>query len=145
MKYLSCALGIAAALVATNAIADYQEGWDSSQFYEQVALCRQAVVYPAAKAYIEKGLKAGTGGDKLRSEVITMLPLFDASANPACFCAVNELAKARKFSEYASLIDTTARVNVLSEYMRKSVCVTRMNDSMKALQKDGAWKSLKLD
>lgn len=99
MKRLSYAL-LAACCGATPipaAAADYMDGWNPQNFFEEVAECKKAIVFPAAADYVKRGIEKKQGERSLRNEVISMVPTFEAIATKVCYCALNEFAKDKPF------------------------------------------------
>lgn len=111
----------------------YKDGWAVTDFYQEVAACRSAMVIGAAKAYWDKAIAAHQDQVKLRSEVISNLPAMDIPASNGCYCAVGEIAKEKRYSEYVALGEPSKRLDLVAEKLKQPPCVDRVNSSLALL------------
>jgi hypothetical protein len=128
----------------TALAADYKSGWTPDKFYDEVATCRSAVVMPAINGYLAKGAEHKRPAEEMRNEAISMLPIFEQSASAACFCAVNETAKAQDFASYFGSGDFTARMKVLGEQVNGQLCGDKMRSALSELQTKEKREALQL-
>ena len=142
MRLLAGFLALLSALPA--AADDYKAGWTFAAFYQEVSTCRSAITLPAARTYLEKGLEHKQPEGPLRSEVIALLPMFDAPASAACWCAVNEVAKSTRFEDYFGSGDFTARMTTLAARVDEPACGDKMRAAVSAFEKEEARKAIRL-
>ena len=122
----------------------YKDGWAVTDFYQEVAACRSALVIAQAKAYWDKAIAAHQDQDKLRSEVISNLPAMDIPASNGCYCAVGEVAKEKRYSEYVAFGDPSKRLDLVAEKLKQPPCVDRVNSSAALLSNKEARDAVKL-
>jgi hypothetical protein len=132
-------------LFATSALAaDYKPDWFVTQFYQEVSTCRSAIVMPAVKAYMDRGVADKMSEDALRKDVISLLPVFEYTASAACFCAVSEVAKRHDYVSYFGSGDFNARMSILSEHINGEVCGAKLRDAMADLKKKDVREAMRL-
>jgi len=80
-----------------------------------------------------EGGGAKLSAEKLRSEVISLLPAFESSASAVCYCAVNEVAKTSTYADYFGKGEFTARMTVLNQRVSEPTCSEKMRAAVSAL------------
>ena len=141
-------LALAASLGGSSAYAaddypPYQAGWTPAAFYQEVSACRAYVVAGAISGYIAQGAAHKRTEDSLRTELISIMPAFDAPAASVCFCALNELAKSQLYSDYAAG-DVQARMTVVGKQIDAAPCAGRLRDTVAGLQSKAAIEAVRL-
>jgi hypothetical protein len=131
-------------ILRTAAAADYRSDWDALHFYNEVQTCRGAVIVPAIKAFVDKGVARKHPDEQIRVETISMLPVFEHAANDACYCAVNEIAKAQDYKAYFGDGDFTERTRKLYEQFSGPVCGGKMKEAMAALENTATREGMRL-
>jgi hypothetical protein len=144
MKQAAIAVFLGTATLSVYAQVQYSGGWAYREFFQEVLTCKSAIIYPAAEAYLAKGVASKQPAEGLRSEVISLLPLFEASASSACYCAVNEVAKTKPYSTYYGSGDFSMRMKTLHEVLNLPVCNDKMSDAMAKLESKEAREALRL-
>jgi hypothetical protein len=129
---------------AADAPVAYRDGWTYMTFYQEADACRSIMVSSAAQSFLAKGNAAHQVQDKLRSEVISVLPAMDIPASNGCYCAVSEIAKSRPYSEYLALGDISKRLDVVAAKLKESPCADRLQSSQALLQKKEALDAVRL-
>ena len=129
---------------AADAPVTYQDGWTYMTFYQEADACRSIMVTSAAQSFVAKGHAAHQAEDKLRSEVISVLPAMDIPVSNGCYCAVSEVAKSKPYSEYLALGDISRRLDLVAAKLKESPCADRVQSSQALLQKKEALDAVRL-
>jgi hypothetical protein len=142
-------LAVATLLVASGAsVSDtpsvYKDGWTYAEFYDAVVDCRSWLVFSAAQGYLAKGADAHVSAEMLRSDVVSLLPVFDIPAGAGCFCAVNEIAKTETYSQYVNVGDKAKRLDAIGAAVTKGPCAEPFKSSRAAVSSKDAMDALKL-
>ena len=140
MKSWAGLMGLLAFSSAALAV-DYKEGWTAEVFYNELATCRTAIVFPAVKAYMDRKA-AKVSAEKLRSDVISILPALEHPALTACYCMVNEAAKAQDYKSYAG--DFTSRMRILKEKLDGPACNAKFQAAAAELDSKEAIEAMSL-
>ncbi|MGP4846166.1 hypothetical protein ACTXGQ_18710 [Marinobacter sp. 1Y8] len=117
------------ALIALSSSAlGYEKGWDYQNFYTEVDWCKQSIIFPNAQDYIAAGVKASKSESELRTEAISMVPVFESVARDMCYCTFNELAKDIPHNEYE-------RGEIVQQYMGIPRCKASLKEAMEEVKK----------
>mgnify|MGYP004453878525 CR=1 FL=1 len=117
------------ALIALSSSAfGYEKDWDYQNFYTEVDWCKQSIIFPNAQDDIAAGVKAGKSESELRTEAISMVPVFESVARDMCYCTFNELAKDIPHNEYE-------RSEIVQQYMGIPRCKASLKEAMEAVKK----------
>jgi hypothetical protein len=140
MKFrIGLSMSMLALMVSSAVLAvEYKAGWDAEAFYAEVATCRQAITYPAIKAYLDRGIAAKRAEEELRNELISILPALEHPSVSACYCVVNEAAKTRDFKTYYGSGDFTARMTILAALLESPACSGKLEAGAAELEKKEA-------
>lgn len=122
-----CAVILALGAGAASA-AEYKAAWTAENFFAEVTECKKAMVLSAADSYIKRGQEKGHAAQSLRSEAIAMVPTFDTFATKTCYCALNEVAKAKPYG-------TQLAADIMS-YAQNPRCKAEMAATMDAFKKN---------
>ncbi|TBW57984.1 hypothetical protein EZI54_05915 [Marinobacter halodurans] len=122
LKYLCLAL-----IAMSSSVFAYEKGWSYQNFYAEVEWCKQSIIYPNAQDYIAAGVKAGKSESELRTEAISMVPVFEGVARDMCYCTFNELAKDVPHDEFE-------RGAIVQQYMAIPRCKRSLKEAMDAVK-----------
>jgi hypothetical protein len=128
----------------TASAAEYKPDWKPEDFYREVETCRIAIVLPAIKAFVDKGVARKNPEEEVRTAAISMLPLMEHAATGACFCAVNETAKTVDYKTYFGDGDFTDRTRQLSKLLYGPPCDTKLKEAMAEMEDPKAREAMQL-
>lgn len=124
---------------ASNAAPEYKDSWDYGKFYEVVSACRYALITFTAQDYRRLGADKGGSEEDLRRFLISATPVFDRVANSACYCAVNEQAKAVAYSTREEIMSGSG------EYLNVPKCKAILSESSQILLDKKSAKEIVLE
>lgn len=124
LKYFCFAL-----IAVSSSTLGYEKGWDYKNFYTEVDWCKQSMIFPSAQDFIAAGGKAGKSESELRTEAISMVPVFESVARNMCYCTFNELAKDIPHNEYE-------RSEIVQQYMAIPRCKASIKEAMEAIKEN---------
>ena len=129
-------VGLLTPLAGSTAVlaVEYKADWDAYLFYDEVTVCRSALLIPAAKSYLDRGAAAKISEEELRNKVISILPALEHPGFAFCYCAVNEVAKARDYPSYYGDGNTTARLTLLKAQLDTQPCSDKFKAAMAELE-----------
>lgn len=130
--------------LGTVSAADYKAGWTPVEFYGEVVTCRSAIMLPAIKSFVDKGIAKKVPEDEVRNTAVSMLPLMEHAATLTCYCAVNETAKTVDYKTYFGTGDFTERTRQLSKAISGPPCEETSRAAMAEMEDEKLRESLRL-
>lgn len=117
-------------LLASNVWAA-EEGWDYRNFYEEVDWCKQSIIYPAAQDYIKAGLAKNKSSAEMRTEAISMVPVFEKVGSDMCYFVFNEISKDISYKNYT-------RGEVVKQYMEVPRCKNSLIKDLESIKSNAS-------
>jgi hypothetical protein len=119
---VSLKLAFAAVALCIPALVDaaeYRPGWTAQRFYSEVVGCESAIVLPAIQSFTQRGVSKGRAEESLRSETVSMEPVFEHVAAEACHCALNQVAQYNAYDSFSA--DKTVLKNAIESQACKGL------------------------